>query len=316
MTEASSSEGWHRYWRKDRLAACVPENPESAAAIESHWTTFFESLPDGSRILDIATGNGVVLLWAVRVARRLGRKFELTGVDAADIDPLRFLPDYRADLNEVTFLGNTAAETMPFADNTFDVVVSQYGLEYAELDSALAETGRVLVPEGQLHWLAHTPSSVVVTQAQLQLESIELLLASHGPFAAMKAFVKAQERGRQTDRAVRDLTASLKAAEAYCARQPTATVVRQLCGGILDTANNFEKYRPDDVSAWLKSNRSRLLGQQRRIADLQSAVLSPDRIATVHKALCSEVWSHSELNLLTVGKAEQVVGQLIHAKKS
>jgi len=58
----ASNWGWRRYWRENRLAACVPENPDSAAAIETHWRGVFAQLPAGSRVLDIATGNGVLLV--------------------------------------------------------------------------------------------------------------------------------------------------------------------------------------------------------------------------------------------------------------
>ena len=308
-----SNWAWRRYWRANRLAACVPDNPESAAAIETHWTGFFSEFPSGKRVLDIATGNGVLLVWGARTAREAGRDLALTGIDLADIDPARFLPEHRADLAAARFIGNTAAESLPFADGSFDLVVSQYGLEYAALDPALSEAARVLAPGGRLHWLAHGSDSIVVAQGRAQLVDIDLLLGAQGPFAAMKTYIKARVRNRKVSRATRELTEALRAAEAHCAANPSATLVRQLCGGILDTANRFEKYHPADVEGWLEENLKRLRGQRQRARDLLSACLSKRRLATVEQTLGAAPWSDAVISSLNVGAAGDSVGQLVHA---
>ena len=291
----------------------MPDNPESAAAIEAHWAGFFSECPAGKRVLDIATGNGVLLVWGARAARAAGRELTLTGIDLADIDPARFLPEYQVDLAAARFIGNTPAESLPFADGSFDVVVSQYGLEYADLERALSEAARVLASGGQLHWLAHGADSIVVAQGRAQLADIELLLSSKGPFAAMKTYMRARVRHRKVSRATRELTEALRAAEAHCAANPPATLVRQLCGGILETANRFEKYHPADVEGWLKENLKRLRGQRQRGRDLLAARLSGHRLAQVERALGTEPWSDAVISSLDLGATGDSVGQLVHA---
>lgn len=313
MAKHESNPGWRHYWRENRLAACVPDNLDSAAAIGTHWTEFFSKLSAGKRVLDIATGNGVLLVWAARAAHVAGRELALTGIDLADIDPARFLPEHRIDLAAVQFIGNTAAESLPFADGSFDVVVSQYGFEYANLELALSEAGRVLAPGGQLHWLAHGSDSMVVAQGRARLLDIKLLMAAEGPFAAMKTYIEARVRGRKVTSATRILTEALRSAEAHCAVNPPATLVRQLCGAILDTANQIEKYHPADVERWLEENLKRLNGQRQRTRDLLSASLSQNRLAQVEQALGAAPWSAAAISSLNVGAEGDSVGQLVHA---
>ena len=291
----------------------MPDNPDSAAAIERHWSGFFAQFPAGKRVLDIATGNGVLLVWGARAARAAGRELTLTGIDLADIDPARFLPEHRVDLAAARFIGNTAAESLPFADGSFDVVVSQYGLEYADLELALSEAARVLASGGQLHWLAHGSDSIVVAQGRARLMDIDLLLGSDGPFAAMKTYVRARVRNRKVSRATRELTEALRRAEAHCTANPPATLVRQLCGGILDTANQFEKHRPADVEPWLNENLKRLRGQRQRTRDLLSACLSRRRLAQVEQAFAAGLWSDAVVSSLNAAAAGDSVGQLVHA---
>ena len=309
----ASNWGWRHYWRENRLAACVPENPDSAAAIETHWRGIFAQFPAGCRVLDVATGNGVLLVWGARAARAAGRQLTLTGIDLAEIDPARFLPEHRADLAAARFIGKTAAESLPFADGSFDVVVSQYGLEYADLEPALSDAARVLAPGGRLHWLAHGADSIVVAQARAKLVDIDLLLGAKGPFAAMQAFVRAHVRRRKVSRATRELTEALRRAESHCAANPPAALVHQLCGGILETANRFEKYRPADVQDWLNENLKRLRGERQRVRDMLSACLSGPRLAQVEQTLGAEPWSDVEISPFEVGTTGDSAGQLIHA---
>ena len=310
-----ANRGWREYWRDNRLAACVPENPGAAAAIEAHWSAWFSSLANGARILDIATGNGVLLLWARRAARARGRTFALTGIDLADIDPARFVRSHADELDGVVFRGKTAAEDLPFENDSFDVVVSQYGFEYAALGPALAEIARVLAPGGRLQLLAHSDDSVVVAQGRERLREIDLLLADDGPFATMDSYLTARARGRKVNRATQALTDSLKVAQRYCESHPAATLVNQLCRGILDTANSLERYDTADVRRWLDENRRRLRAQRQRHRDLMAARLTASRREELDGLLATAEWRDARTESLLVGAKDLCVGEVISARR-
>ena len=311
----AANQGWRDYWKSDRPASCVPDNEATAKEIAAYWIDMFAELPDGSRALDIATGNGIVLAHAVTAAGQCGKTFELTGVDLAEIEPRQFLSEFPAGFEHVHFVGNTAAEDLPFGDGEFDVVVSQYGLEYAELEKALAEIERVLVPGGRLVWLAHSEESEVVQQNRHQGAQVEYLLAPRGPVDAMEKFIARISKGKSLSYAGRRLQAALVDAEAYRREHPPANIVTEVCTVIAETANRWQAYRPSDLANMLSDSRQRLIRHRQRINDLVNAVISPDRLQRVEQHLQAGCWSDTSIETLRAGVGRLPIGRLITSRR-
>jgi ubiquinone/menaquinone biosynthesis C-methylase UbiE len=102
--------------------------------------------PEGGAVLDVGTGPGVLLM---EIARRRA-DLRLTGVDlSADM-----VAAARRNLAE--FAGRATAEVgdvteLPFADGSFDLVVSSFSLHHWDRpDAAVPELARVLRPGGRL----------------------------------------------------------------------------------------------------------------------------------------------------------------------
>lgn len=110
----------------------------------------------GHRVLDVACGTGVL---ARAAASRAGPGGAVTGLD---LDPGMLAVARR--LSPTLRWQQGAAETLPFSDQSFEAVVSQFGLMFASDPAvALREMMRVLVPGGRLAvavWasLADTPA--------------------------------------------------------------------------------------------------------------------------------------------------------------
>lgn len=295
MASASTDVGlsrraWQRYWQSDRLAACMPDNPAAAAEIERYWKGEFSGLSSGARVLDIATGNGVLLAWAAQSAVDRGLALELTGIDAAQIDPLRFVTSGQEALRNVAFHGGVAAERLPFGDAAFDVVVSQFGLEYSDLDASLLEVARVLAPGGCLRWLAHGASSAVVAESAERVAQMDFLLAQDGPFAAMAFFTRALLQGRRLARARDRLQASLEAARAYCLENPPSELVQQIGSSFMHMAIENQRYHPEDIATLVEENREKMRFYRRRLRDLLAAQLTPEREGRVRESLAVSGW--------------------------
>jgi SAM-dependent methyltransferase len=97
----------------------------------------------GHRVLDVACGTGVLTR---EVARRVGPGGRAVGLD---LDPAMLGVAARLSPGIHWEQGN--AESLPFADRSFEAVVSQFGLMFVpDRVQALREMMRVLVPGGRL----------------------------------------------------------------------------------------------------------------------------------------------------------------------
>lgn len=104
------------------------------------------ALQDGERVLDVACGTGVVARLA---GERVGAGGSVVGLDPN--------PGMLAAARSVTPEASgiewrqAGAESMPFPDGAFDVVLCQLGLQFVpDKRSALGEMRRVLAPGGRL----------------------------------------------------------------------------------------------------------------------------------------------------------------------
>jgi demethylmenaquinone methyltransferase/2-methoxy-6-polyprenyl-1,4-benzoquinol methylase len=120
--------------RYDRMGALL------SFGQDPRWRRFLVSrIPDDTRlVLDVATGTGLV----ARELRRSGRANTVVGLDQSE-------PMLRAGDGSAGSRVAGSAESLPFADETFDAVTVTYLFRYVDDPGAtLAELARVVKPGG------------------------------------------------------------------------------------------------------------------------------------------------------------------------
>jgi ubiquinone/menaquinone biosynthesis C-methylase UbiE len=112
-------------------------------------------LRSGSRVLDVAAGNGNATLAAAR------RWCEVTSTDY--VASLLEAGRVRAQAEGQTIrLQEADAENLPFADGSFDVVLSTFGVMFTpDQDQAAAELARVCRSGGKIGLANWTPESFI-----------------------------------------------------------------------------------------------------------------------------------------------------------
>lgn len=174
---------WSRYWAGGALHSCGGSfDGNYAGEIRGFWREAFAPLEAGARLLDLATGNGPIPKLMLEL--RPGVDLQCDAVDLASVAPAwpQSLP--AAERARLRFHQGVQAEHLPFADASFDLVVSQYGLEYSDLGRSVPELLRVLKPGGRVRLLVHHADAVPVVLAAEELRHLDWLQAPDGLLAA------------------------------------------------------------------------------------------------------------------------------------
>jgi SAM-dependent methyltransferase len=139
--------------------------------LESFWREVFATTRPGAKILEIGCGSAEVSLWAAEA----GRGFRITATDVHHhVDAVR----RHADLS---FLGGVSAEALPFPGGAFDMVVSNFGIEYAPRDASMTELARVLRPGGAAALVMHSADSTITASSRIAIETHERLIEAGTP---------------------------------------------------------------------------------------------------------------------------------------
>jgi len=116
----------------------------------------FAGITPGERVLDVATGTGVVAVTAARAGAK---------VSALDLSPI-LIEEARtngriAGCDDIAWTDGDA-EDLPYADASFDVVLSQFGHMFAPRpDVVVGEMHRVLRPGGRVAFATWPPEHLV-----------------------------------------------------------------------------------------------------------------------------------------------------------
>ncbi len=137
---------WSDFWAQNQQSGsgCLPKAWQGIdTAQREAWAGFARKLPKNARVLDLATGDGLVLRWLGGVRSDLS----LLGVDLADRLP--------AAPRGTKIRSGVAMERLPLPDGRFSVVVSQFGFEYSDLPKSAKEVARVLRKDGIVGLITH-----------------------------------------------------------------------------------------------------------------------------------------------------------------
>jgi demethylmenaquinone methyltransferase/2-methoxy-6-polyprenyl-1,4-benzoquinol methylase len=154
----------------DRIAPVYDAmNRVMTAGLDLRWRrlTAQAVVRPGDRVLDACCGTGDLALACARVGGKV------TGLDFSP----RMLEHARHKSSAVTWIeGDLLA--LPFADGSFDVATVGFGIRnVADLEQALAELARVLVPGGRLGILEiTTPTGILAPFYRVWFDRIVPLL--------------------------------------------------------------------------------------------------------------------------------------------
>ena len=299
---------WDSFWRDTREQAAYKQDSPLDGALAQFWTKLFiEEIPAYSqpRILDLVCGNGVVTQFAHDAITHLGTtRFS---IHCVDYSPAAIAAVARR-FSSVTGVVSDA-KYIPFGDASFDIVVSQFGLEYAGIE-AFAEAARLVRAGGRLAAIIHLKDGAIYRENLSNKNAIAQIQQSHvlSCFDAYaEAFFSAQ-RGPAGAAAVQQADNRLALAVKKL-EQVLNTFGVHIAGGAAyalhsDLAHIYgglPTYRPEDIRAWTKKHTAELEHYARRMSSMLHAAMDDDSIGSAIKAMEQHGLSMSRQEPLIIG---------------
>ncbi|MCG6118078.1 MAG: methyltransferase domain-containing protein [Aquimonas sp.] len=291
------SAAWNSYWASGVLHSCAGSFAGNYdQGLSAFWRAAFAELHSEARVLDIGCGNGPLELLMVEA---LGPD-QLPWVDAVDL--AQPVPPFLATLPEkvrerLRFHGGVAAEQLPFKAECFDLVISQYGIEYSELEHSLAEAKRVLNPAGGFALVLHHAQSLPVRRGREELAHLDWLLSARSlldraealvPWLAQLSRPGGRERLQASAEAAADRESyneSVRALAERAAVLPTPDLLHEAQSAVASALSEAAMRGLDPGLGALQALRSELELARLRQRELVDCALDAEAVAGMVKAL-------------------------------
>lgn len=273
MSGGSDLQPWSAYWSsggRTGSRGCLPGGVPTIQAVQQQlWTEEAKPLRKAASVLDLATGDGAVL----RIMLSVRRDLKLTGVDLAQ--------DLPAAPAGIGLKSGVAAERLPFPDGRFDLVTSQFGIEYADVPAALSEVARVLRAGGRCTFLLHHAEGPVVRHNRQRAEALRWAVDDGDFLQRAKGLARGQVLGRAAPMP-QDFAQAVLAARKAWASQSVAAEFREAVLQVLEA--NRRRGSSDAISA-LEELEWRASGELGRIGTLVHAAMSKNGIGELTREM-------------------------------
>jgi ubiquinone/menaquinone biosynthesis C-methylase UbiE len=267
---------WDAFWQGTGDSGKYSAGGVTHPAILAFWEAFFKVVMrqyDTPRMIDLACGNGAVIHGALKV-------FGDTPIDVQCIDASE------AAINniEARFPGVRGlvsdARSIPLESSTFDIVTSQFGVEYAGLE-AIDEAFRLLAAGGTAALLLHSKDSKFHQECVESLDAIRGVQSSRFIPLAIEMFdhgfkaVRGADRGpydqaaARLDPAVRSLEKIFEQFGKHVAGDTVAYLYREV--GRIHA--DIQRHDPDEVIKWLRQMDRELVTYAGRMTVMSDAAI-------------------------------------------
>lgn len=197
LQEDAHGTHWSAYWQRTKSLNSFDGGSQAgqySGPVKMFWQEQFSQCGSRASLLDVGTGNGALAFLAAEYFGDRGSKVSVVAVDAAEIAPQSAVAHdakLTSLLKSVRFLPKTRVESLPLGSGEFDLVISQFGFEYAQQEAAIREIFRVLHPRGHCVLVVHDRRSAIITDSLLGIEVLTQGLELSGLFPAAKLLLNA-----------------------------------------------------------------------------------------------------------------------------
>jgi len=281
---APANRSWNQYWHGTKDGPSLAIGGANHPRLDQFWQEFFLNLRTESRptrIVDIASGDGAVVDFVFKVFS--GETADVTCIDISQ-HAIEILVKRFPGVNGVV----ANALRIPLESNSFDIVASQFGVEYAGV-AAFSEAARLVAPGGQLALLVHHRSGAIYKECTASLDAVEKLKVckfiplSIGMFEAGFAACRGAEPGPYNTAAENLLPAyrELERIMQHYGMHVAGDTLLRLYQDVDKIHQSMEHYDPAEILQWLARLDSELDAYAGMMGSMRDAALSEAQFLAV-----------------------------------
>ncbi|WP_406828170.1 methyltransferase domain-containing protein [Microbulbifer sp. ARAS458-1] len=292
---ASAASSWQSYWQQaDDKKVCELGGTDHPA-ISQFWHRFFSDARLGAksasrklRIVDIASGSGAVF-------EHLFSIVDEECCDSVCVDlsygAVKAVKNRRRAVSGVVANGLA----LPFTESCADIVVSQFGIEYAGFE-AVTGLQSLIRPRGRLALLLHHRGGAIYDEcyhnylALREVQKSGFLQGAIAMFPHAFSVLKGEERS-EYERVSKGLIPAFRHMERIMAQygnQVAGGVVRKLYLDVDHIHSNLPAFALHEVDAWLRQAVCELESYAERMFSMCQSALDIEQFESLKKELTSE----------------------------
>ena len=236
---------WSRYWHSGQLTSLPQDFAENYdGEILSYWSDAFSLLKNEASVLDVCTGNGAIAILAQQYSDTHARSLNVMAIDAAEIDSESIESRHPAlgpALSAISFQSGINLETMDLSKQ-FDLVTSQYGVEYTNWQKSAESIARHLKTGGHFQMMTHAPNTDITKYMKQERQDYDAL-SRNNFFKEIKKVLSQQTEHQVFKSYAKKLFKQLKSRNKLN-RSPLITGIMNFCQHIQNTSiEQFEHER-------------------------------------------------------------------------
>lgn len=275
-SENQTDNQWNTYWNNEGAKGEVFVGADGSAhpELSDWWRSQFSTCGQSSDVVDLACGAGSVF---THLPDNHGHRLFGADISAEALTLMR---------ERVPGVTTTvcSADSLPYEDGQFDVVCSQFGVEYAG-QKAFTEAARVLGKAGKLWILCHIEDGFIDSRNRAHLDSARSITESQFIPRALE-LTRATFSGQKTqsDQATQAFIPAERQLAKTCKNFPTG-IHLHLYNGFRKLYENRQHYHQADIEQWLTQMETDVEHNIQRLQHMRQAASDQSAMNAVVEAL-------------------------------
>ena len=299
-----SNDHWDEFWEQGYITTFGPTLKNNyTGQLRSFWEGIFSKVGSDEIILDLATGNGALACLAYETANSKGSQPGIYAIDAAripsDIDAPQNIKEARKAIH---FFGEMPCESLQFEDRQFDLITSQFGIEYGDWNKSLQEVHRTLKNDSSAHFVCHARESSLLKSAHRELPIYRSALEEKNIFEAAVMFATNHQSSSGKSSAHKaELNQSVNQLQALFSEEE---LFRMMLTDLIRCLKLLNQLPATDVAQMLSARKSTYQAAYARQRDMveaalderaQEQILRTSKKIGFHDAMAKEFRQNNEL---------------------